>query len=91
MEFIAILGLTVIIALYAKTGTTMGQSSIKWGLIGLAVFVSIQLTGLIPVLISDSPVEGMLIWQAMYLISASGSLGLIFLIAYHKKILKRRV
>jgi hypothetical protein len=64
----------------------MGRSPVKWGLIGIGVLISIQLTGLLPVLIIRDPMKGLVIWQAMYAVSIIGSLGLAFLIAFRNKL-----
>jgi hypothetical protein len=78
----------IIVTIYAQLGRKMGRSPITWGLVGVGVFVSIQVTGLLSVLIVKDPVKGAVIWQVMYVVSMIGTLGLAFLIAFRNKLIR---
>lgn len=86
----ALIGIIIIITLYAQLGRQMGSSPVKWGFIGIGVFFSIQLTGLLPVMIVKDPIQGLVIWHAMYIVSMVGTLGLGVLIAFRNKLIRHK-
>lgn len=81
----SLLTIIIIVTLYAQLGRQMGRSPITWGFVGIGVFISIQLTGLLSVLIVKDPIKGLVIWQAMYVVSMIGTLGIAFLVAFRNK------